>query len=289
TVRMPVNVPVGGKLLLSTNAQVNFTAASSLTVGGQLEIQSGARLRLDGSDPARDVTLLAGSQLSGVGKIQLEGGCRLVATGDFDSTVQTVLNSSSAQLVVPGTYFVRTSGSLIGAVQSAGVVVANNAVLSVSGNSSFAGLLMVQSGGQVRVTGGTVGFQANVLVQSGARLDLDGSSTTVNLSGAVTNLGSMKWVSACNVFNLQGNGRIENLGLWEIFQDTLCNNGAEATVRMPVNVLAGGKLLLSTNAQVNFTAGSSLTVGGQLEIQSGARLRLDGSDPARDVTLLAGS
>ena len=84
----------------------------------------------------------------------------------------------------------------------------------------------------------------------------------------------MKWVSACNVFNLQGSGSLENLGLWEIFQDTACQNGSESAVRVPVNVPVGGMLLLSTNAQVQFAVGSSLTVSGQLEIQSGARLRL---------------
>src|SRR4029077_8158027 len=96
-------------------------------------------------------------------------------------------------------------------------------------------------------------------------------------------------ISGCNVFNLQGSGLIENLGLWEIFQDPTCNNGAESAMRLPIDVAAGAKLLLSTNAQVNFSAGSGLTVEGQLELQSGTRLRLDGSNPARDINLASGS
>src|SRR5258708_31261636 len=104
--------------------------------------------------------------------------------------------------------------------------------------------------------GGGVTFQSNVVVAAGGRLDADGTSVTVVLNAGLTNLGSMKWVSLCNVFDLQGSGSVENLGLWEIFQDTVCNNGSESTVRVPVNVPAGAKLLLSTNAHVNFTAPS---------------------------------
>ena len=288
-VRVPVNVPVGGELLLSTNAQVDFTAGSSLTVEGQLEIQSGARLRLDGNNPARDLDLAAGSTLSGDGKIQLEGACRLVVPGDFDSTVQVVLNGTSAQLVVPGTYFVRNSQSMVGVVQSAGIVIATNGVLSLTSDSSLAGLMQVQGGGRLRITSGTITLQSNVVVEAGASLDLDGTSVTLILNGGLTNRGTMRWVSGCNRVDLQGSGRVENLGLWEMFQDTACNNGSESLVRVPVNVPVGGELLLSTNAQVDFTAGSSLTVEGQLEIQSGARLRLDGNSPARDLALFAGS
>ena len=82
---------------------------------------------------------------------------------------------------------------------------------------------------------------------------------------------------------------MENLGLWEVFADPAGpDNGAEATVNVPVNVAAGGKLLLSAG-WVNFTAPSSLTVAGELEVQSGGRLRVDGSTPARDLMLTAGS
>ena len=67
----PVNVPVGGRFLVSTNGIMNFSSGSSLTVAGELEVQSGGRVRLDGSNPPRDVTLAAGSVLSGAGTIQI--------------------------------------------------------------------------------------------------------------------------------------------------------------------------------------------------------------------------
>src|SRR5437660_12211096 len=97
----------------------------------------------------------------------------------------------------------------------------------------------------------------------------------------------MKWVSGCNRVDLQGSGSIENLGSWEFFQDTVCINGTESIVHVPVDVPAGARLLLSTNAQVNFTAGTSLMVGGHLEIKIGARLRLDVNSPARDFLVAA--
>jgi hypothetical protein len=283
-----VNVPVGGKFLLSTNGHVNFTADSSLTVGGQLEVQAGARLRLDGSSPARDLTLLAGSVLSGLGTIQLDGSCRLVVPGDLDTTVGINLSSASAQLVVPGTYTVRSSRSMSGTINSVAVIIASNATLSVS-SANFTGQVRVESGGTLQTSGGTVSFQTNVTVASGAEWDVP-LSTALVLNGALTNAGTLRWVSDNNAFDLGGSGRVENAGLWEVFTDPGCPTCAsEAVVRVPVNVPVGGKFLLSTNAHVNFTAGSSLTVGGQLEVQSGARLRLDSSNPARDLALAAGS
>src|SRR5205823_5125752 len=117
TVRVPVNVPVGGKFLVSSNGFVNFTQPSSLTVTGELEVQSGARLLLDGSSPARDITLLPGSLLSGTGTIQLDGSNRLVTPGSLDTTVGIVLNGADTRLVVPGTYTIRSSGSLVGIVE----------------------------------------------------------------------------------------------------------------------------------------------------------------------------
>src|SRR5438105_509549 len=105
-IELPVNVPVGGKLLLSTNALVDLTGPSSLTVAGQLEIQDGARLRMDGS---QTTSLLAGSNLSGTGAIRLDGSSQLVTPGDLDSSVSINQVSAASRLVVPGTYFVRTS------------------------------------------------------------------------------------------------------------------------------------------------------------------------------------
>jgi hypothetical protein len=97
----------------------------------------------------------------------------------------------------------------------------------------------------------------------------------------------MRWISRFNTFDLGGSGRVENLGLWEVFPERL-DTASESVVRVPVNVPAGGKFLLSSNALVNFTASSSLSVAGELEIQGGARLRLDGSNPPRDLSLATG-
>src|SRR6185437_9917356 len=105
----------------------------------------------------------------------------------------------------------------------------------------------------------------------------------------LTNAGTLHWVSRNNSFDLQGSGRVENAGLWEIFPDPLnVGGGAESIVRVPVNVPVGGELLLS-GGLVDFTSGSSLTVAGLLEVDATGRLRLDGTNPGRDLTLLAGS
>ena len=190
---------------------------------------------------------------------------------------------------------------------SSAVVVKTNAVLTIN-NASFKGPLTLEngaqaimtggnftnevqitSGGNLRLTGGTVAFKTNVTVAVGGKLDVT-VGTTLVLSGTLTNAGSMLWVTRYNTFDLQGIGRVENQGLWELYGDQGCPGCAsESVVRVPVNVAVGGKLLMDTNTFVNFSAGSSLTVSGDLEVQSGARLRVDGTNPARDMTLQAGS
>jgi hypothetical protein len=288
-VQVPVNVPVGGKLLLSTNADLLLRGgAANLTVGGELEIQSGARLRLENASPAMDLTLLPGSTLSGTGTIQVDGSNRVVAPGDFDSSIFLQLNNT-ARLVAPGTYYVRTSRTMSGTLQVGAVVVASNATFSVS-STTIPVPMSVEAGGRLRLTGGLVSFGSNVLVAAEGRLDVE-ASTTVSLSGGLTNLGVMRWISGNNAFTLQGSGRVENAGLWEVHQDPGCPTcNTESWVQVPVNVPVGGKLLLSTNADLLLRGGAAnLTVGGELEIQSGARLRLENASPAMDLTLLAGA
>ena len=88
------------------------------------------------------------------------------------------------------------------------------------------------------------------------------------LSGTLTNQGVMRWVSAYNVFDLNGSGRVENPGLWEVY--AVSDRQLRQRVRSATagECAGGGKLLLSTNAVVNFAAPSSLSVAGELEVQS---------------------
>src|SRR5213079_3412283 len=137
--------------------------------------------------------------------------------------------------------------------------------------------------------GSTVSFQGDVSIATGAQFDVEPGSPTVVINTLLRNQGAMRWISDCNRFDLQGSDHLENEGTWEIFMDPACQNGTEGIVRVPVNVPVGGKLLLSANAQVDFFSGSSLNVDGQLEIQTGARLRFDGSNPPRDINLTAAS
>jgi hypothetical protein len=153
--------------------------------------------------------------------------------------------------------------------------VASNTIFSAE-SATFTGPLTVETGGTFRTTGGTINFPSNVLVSAGARWELP-TGVALQLSGVVTNRGTLRWVSDNNTFNLSGSGRVENLGLWEIFQDPAANNGFESFVQVPVNVPAGGKFLVSTNARVDFSGPSELAIAGELEVQQGARLRFDAS------------
>src|SRR6185436_17561012 len=283
-VRVPVNVPVGGKLLVSTNGFVRFIVGSSLDIAGELEIQSGGQLHFENSGPARDLTVSSAAVLTGDGTLRMDGSNRLiVSSGDLDTTVAISL-LDSAQLIVPGTYTIRTSRSISGTVQAPQVIITTNAAVTVN-SAGFTGRVQIDEGGAIRVVSGSASFQSDVIVAAGARLDADVGSPTVIIGGVLTNRGTMHWISDCNLFDLQGSGRVENEGLWEIFADPACHAGSEGIVRVPVNVPAGGKLLVSTNGFVRFIVGSSLNIAGELEIQSGGQLHFENSGPARDLTV----
>jgi hypothetical protein len=173
-----VNMPVGGKLLLSTNAQVNFTAGSSLTVGGQLEIQSGARLRLDGSDPVRDLTLLSGSELTGTGGIRFEGGNRLLLLADVSSGIS--MDFSGVSIIAGANLLTVATGTLLrfdhttiipGSVTVEGTlaVIGSPVTLSISGTLTLAGTGSINNSDTIRVgvfvnLGGAITGNAPVVV-----------------------------------------------------------------------------------------------------------------------------
>src|SRR5439155_26595465 len=79
-----VEVETGSRFQVDTNSLADFTLGSLLSVEGEVEIQNGGRLLLDGNNPTRDLTLLPGGTLSGGGLLALQGSCRLVILEDLD-------------------------------------------------------------------------------------------------------------------------------------------------------------------------------------------------------------
>jgi len=181
-VRMPVNVPAGGKLLVS-GGLVNFFVGSSLTVAGELEIQSNGRIRLDGSNPPRDLTLTAGSSLSGFGTIRLEGSNRAVLAGDIAfgigllemngsssiSGAATLTISSGSEVrfdhssTIPGS--VTVDGTLT--VTSASVTLTINGTLALNAGGTLNNPGTLQVGAFVN-NGGTINGNAPLLIGGGS-------------------------------------------------------------------------------------------------------------------------
>jgi hypothetical protein len=121
---------------------------------------------------------------------------------------------------------------------------------------NFTNEVQITSGGNLRLTGGTVAFKTNVTVAVGGKLDVT-VGTTLVLSGTLTNAGSMLWVTRYNTFDLQGIGRVENQGLWELYGDQGCPGCAsESVVRVPVNVRAD--VVLPNATTVAFAVGSGV-------------------------------
>src|SRR2546427_4417249 len=127
---MPVNVPVGGKLLLS-GGLVNFFFFFNDTATTEIYTLSLHDALPICSSPPRDATLLAGSVLGGTGLIQLDGGCGRLGTRVNYRPSHIPHNGFCLRLIVPGTYTVRAANqSLVGTLESAAVVITSNATLT---------------------------------------------------------------------------------------------------------------------------------------------------------------
>src|SRR5207247_6582007 len=123
-------VPVGGKLLLS-GGFVNFTAGSSLTVAGELDIENCGRVQLDEDIHSWVECRLVRSRSSGSGSIQLEGACRLLVPGDLDTAVNVVLRSEERRVGKEWRYTMWAyHQNKIGTVESAAGIITSNEKLT---------------------------------------------------------------------------------------------------------------------------------------------------------------
>jgi len=133
-------------------------------------------------------------------------------------------------------------------------------------------------------------FGSNTVIQPGALVAFDiNNNYTLTLNGILTNRGTLRQVANWYTSTLAGTGSIENEGLMDL---TVGNGGSyqasEATIELPVKVAAGGRLLLNTNGYLRVLS-TDLTVAGTLEIQAGARLRLQNDGAPRDLALQDGA
>jgi hypothetical protein len=262
-VHVPVNVPAGGRLRVNSTAGLNFTAGSSLAVAGALEIQTGASLTFDASNPARDLILQAGSSFFGPGKLSLAGNCRMVLDQDVTRELQWAVASGAT---------ITGAGSLS---------IATNQAEALSGTFD----IPVEVASNAAVSLGTATFNRPVTVDRGGTLRIYGS--TVTLNSVLTIRGLLIGNCNCQTFLIQGAGRVENEGLWQI-NNSGGSCGYIPSVRVPVSVAADGRLFVNSSCQLSFSAGSSLTVAGALQVLSGGTLHMASGTPAPDLTLESG-
>jgi hypothetical protein len=129
-------------------------------------------------------------------------------------------------------------------------------------------------------------LNTNLVVQPGGTLQILGDRT-LTIHGVLTNAGTLQMASRNVNTYLNGSGRIENPGLLRVVASGT-TYGGYANIYVPVNVPAGGQILVNTNAYLGFRAGAPVTLSDTLDLRPGALLHVS-EDPRHDLTLLAGS
>ncbi|MCL4177942.1 MAG: Ig-like domain-containing protein [Verrucomicrobia bacterium] len=260
-VYLPVNIPAGGQILVRTNAGLIFRAGAPVTLAGSLELQSGGRLLMH-EDPRHDLRLLAGSQVLGQGTLELHQANHLVLEPDTMLPFPVELNGTG-RITGPG-------------------------LLTLLGTHTLAGTydvpIEVPTGSSARINGATL--TNSVVVQPGATLQIL-NNQTLTLHNTLTNLGTFLMNSRDVNTYLGGSGRIESPGLFQI--DAQGGGGAWANIYLPVNIPAGGQILVRANAYLGFHSGSRLDLHGTAEVQTGALLYLWSESPVRELALYDGA
>jgi hypothetical protein len=258
---VPVNVPAGGQILVNTNAYLGFRAGAPVTLSDTLDLRPGALLHVS-EDPRHDLTLLAGSQIVGQGTLRLFNSNRLVLEADTRLPLPVELNNTS-----------RISGP---------------GLLTLIGTHTLAGpydtMIEVPADSTARIDNATL--NTNLVVQPGGTLQILGDRT-LTIHGVLTNAGTLQMASRNVNTYLNGSGRIENPGLLRVVASGT-TYGGYANIYVPVNVPAGGQILVNTNAYLGFRAGAPVTLSDTLDLRPGALLHVS-EDPRHDLTLLAGS
>jgi hypothetical protein len=125
-------------------------------------VQSGARLRLEGTTPARDLTLAAGSVTGGSGTLRFEGGNRLVLSADMTLNFGLVDFLGSSSLVSSNT-----------------LSVASNAAVRFDHNATINGPVIVSGTLTLDNISATLRINARLTLNSGAKLNNSGTISVV--------------------------------------------------------------------------------------------------------------
>jgi uncharacterized protein (AIM24 family) len=261
-VQLPVTVATNGVWRVNGNGYVRLGSGGKLNVLGAVEIEPGARLRVENAGAARDVTVQAGAQLRGSGVLQLDGANRLVVSEGAETTWQLNLNDSS---MASGEGVLRLLGSrAMYGTYAVRLVLASNSVADVYNTR----------------------LSSNTVIEAGALVALNPNYLyTLTVEGTVTNRGTLRQVANYDTSTISGSGRIENEGLMDLTVGYGGYQDAQASMNVVVHVLPSGRLRLNTNGFMHIGSGGSLTVGGTLELQPGSRLRLDNDGTVRDLVV----
>ena len=266
----PLTVTPTGTLRSQANAYLNVTAGGRVVVlGGTVDVPSGGLLYLDNSNPARDLTAMAGSGFTGTGRIQING------SSWFEAADDVVLDP----LLDP-----RESSRVLGAGR---ISLRGSQVLYAAGVEAP---LRVLPGSSLGIEG-TVHLAGGVTIATNASLSL-GWDRTLVLDGPLTNRGALYLPSRDRSSAITGLGRIENEGLIQAYQvNSGCGGGCGGTAQIlvPIDVTVSGRFLSANQAWARFRDGGTLTVAGQVQLAGGALLWFDNEGVARDLTLRAGS
>ena len=262
---------VCSRLFLDTNAVLNIDNSSNKLVAGNIEMYSGATINISNGE------INCTGKFDHDGELIMSGGT-LDINGEYESSASSTEQISGGTIEVAGEWdganddsFTPTGGTVL-------LNASSNKNLAHHDNSNFYNLTIANSGGDIDATQ-DIDIDGNLVIYSGADLDIGGGNANIELAGSFTNNGN--FTTSGEMITFDGSGDITSSAVSDASMDIIINKSSNGSVEFSGTCLfdeftiSNGKASITNNT---ITCDNTVTIsnGAELEIETGT-FNADGS------------